>query len=196
MNKLNEIKFWSDIDWSRVERTVKEIRTSIFLAKRQGDFKKLRKLQKRMLTSKSNLLWSIRKVTIINKGKKTPGIDKNLYLTPNTRFQLFEKLTKISLDQWKPEPIRRVYIPKPNEKKRPLGIPTISDRVLQCTFKNALEPEWEALFANSSYGFRPGRNCHDAMIRGSFFFSTTTTTRKAKRARASERASERMTMTK
>ena len=66
---------------------------------------------------------------------------------------------------WKPLPTRRIYIPKSNGKKRPLGIPSITDRCLQGIVKNALEPTWEAQFEGTSYGFRPGRSTHDAQER-------------------------------
>jgi RNA-directed DNA polymerase len=81
-------------------------------------------------------------------------------LSPAARFELAGQLKLTG----KSRPTRRVWIPKPGkEEKRPLGIPTMYDRALQAVVKTALEPEWEALFEPNSYGFRPGRSCHDAI---------------------------------
>jgi len=99
-------------------------------------------------------------VTQDNQGKNTAGVDGVKTLTPKHRINLVGKLKLTG----KAKPTRRVNIPKPGTTEtRPLGIPTINDRALQALVKLALEPEWEAKFEPNSYGFRPGRSCHDAI---------------------------------
>lgn len=158
---------WEEINWKRVNIEVKKLRYLILKAKKSGNTKLVRRLQVLMLRSKANILLSIRRVTSINVGKRTPGLDKMLIKTNKERWELFEALQKTSLDDWVKEakPVKRIYIPKANGKMRPLGIPTIKTRVIQGIVKNALEPEWEAIFESSSYGFRPGRATHDALAR-------------------------------
>ena len=90
MIKNSPIPSWEAINWKQIDNTVKNIRSEIFLATRQGDVLKLRYLQKRMLLSKSNLLLAIKHVTSTNDGKKTPGIDKEIYLNPRDRFLLYQ----------------------------------------------------------------------------------------------------------
>ncbi len=97
-----------------------------------------------------------------NKGRKTSGVDRQKVLTPKARLRLIHELAEISA--WNVSPGKRIYIPKANGKQRPLGILTIKNRVAQAIVKNALEPSWEARFEPNSYGFRPGRSCHDAIV--------------------------------
>src|SRR5574341_1120365 len=133
---------WQAINWKQANRIVRNLRQRIFRATQQGDWKKVRSLQKLMLRSRSN---------------------KMVVKTPAARSQLVDELA--ALTPWRVQPVRRTYIPKLNGKQRPLSIPVIKDRCLQAMVKNALEPAWEAQFEATSYGFRPGRSAHDAIGR-------------------------------
>jgi RNA-directed DNA polymerase len=152
---------WLAIDWKDVEMRVRNLRQRIFRATTNGQWNKVRSLMKLMLRSYANLLLSVRKVTQENKGRRTPGIDQHLALTPKARMKLVREM--LELKSWRVQPAIRMYIPKANGKTRPLGIITIKNRTAQAMVKNALEPSWEARFESHSYGFRPGRATHDAI---------------------------------
>ena len=152
---------WHEVDWRAAEENVRRLRQRIFTASRAGDLKRVRSLQKLMLRSRSNTLVSVRRVTELNAGRRTAGVDGKAALTAPDRLDLADRLQQAR--PWTARPVRRVYIPKASGKQRPLGIPVIADRAQQARAANALEPEWEARFEPRSYGFRPGRGCHDAI---------------------------------
>jgi RNA-directed DNA polymerase len=158
-----ELLDWRQIDWRASERSVRRLRQRIFTASKLGDLSRVRSLQKLMLRSRANTLVSVRRVTERNAGRLTAGVDGEVVLTPEAKMQLAERVQH-NAEPFKAQPVRRVYIPKPGStKRRPLGIPVIFDRCHQARVVNALEPEWEARFEPRSYGFRPGRGCHDAI---------------------------------
>lgn len=153
---------WSQIDWRKVEKTVLRLQQRIFMAKVKGDVKGMESLQRLLASSRAAKLLAIRRVGQESSGRKTPGIDGVVSITDDDRESLF--MDGLSLKDYAPLPVRRVFIPKANGKMRPLGIPTMKDRVMQCLVKFALEPEWEAVFEPNSFGFRQGRSVHDAAV--------------------------------
>lgn len=152
---------WDNIAWGNSYSKVRRIQKRIYKASSQGDTKRMWFLQKLLLRSPHAKLIAVQTVTTLNKGKNTAGIDK--YKATSGIEKL--KLAKTLQINGKANLIKKVWIPKPGKiEKRPLGIPTIHDRAKQALCKLVLEPEWEAKFEPNSYGFRPGRKAHDAMV--------------------------------
>jgi RNA-directed DNA polymerase len=163
MNQTEKLRYeweWSSINWRKVEMTVFKLQKRIYRASQKGNRLLVRKLQRLLNASFAAKVLSVRKVSQENKGKKTAGVDGKTALTSKERKELVQSMNS----ELKTKPIRRVWINKPGKtEKRPLGIPTIRERARQTLIKIALEPEWEAKFEPNSYGFRPGRSCHDAI---------------------------------
>jgi RNA-directed DNA polymerase len=158
--KMNNKIVWDNVDWHGVHKRVSRYQQRIYRASLSCNIDKVRMIQNLLIRSMDAKLLAVRRVTTENIGKKTAGIDNRLYLTSKDKAILVNKLR---IDG-KASPIRKVWIPKPYKgEKRALGIPVIRDRAKQALVKLALEPEWEAKFEPNSYGFRPGRSCHDAM---------------------------------
>jgi RNA-directed DNA polymerase len=158
----DDVLDWDAVAWRVVEDDVRRLRQRIFTATQAGDLKKVRNLQKLMLRSRANALLSVRRVTEVNAGRKTAGVDGWLVVDAQDKAEMAAWLQH-GAAAWTPRPVKRVFIPKAGGKRRGLGIPVVADRCLQALTTAALEPEWEARFESRSYGFRPGRGCQDAM---------------------------------
>jgi len=155
---------WRALPWRKFEQQTYRIQKRIYRARQHGKQRTVQKLQKLLMKSEAARLIAVRRVTQENQGKKTAGVDGVKSVHPKDRLVMAEHIHPKHWKQQKPKPVRRVWIPKPGKaEKRPLGIPTMLARSKQAVVKMALEPEWEAVCENNSYGFRPGRSCQDAI---------------------------------
>ena len=156
----SEAAEWYAIDWQARHRNVRRLQVRIVKAVKEGRWGKVRALQRLLTHSFSGKVFAVRRVTE-NQGKKTPGVDREIWDTPEKKIQATRELKRRG---YQPQPLRRVYIPKSDGvTMRPLGIPTMKDRAQQALYLLALDPVVETTADNNSYGFRQQRSCADAM---------------------------------
>lgn len=150
---------WHTINWKACHARVRKLQLRIAKATRQQQWRQVRELQRILTRSFSGKAVAVRRVTE-NTGKRTPGIDGKIWHTPKEKW---EGICSLNLCGYRPQPLRRIHIPKSNGKTRPLGIPTMRDRAMQALWLLALEPVSETTADHNSYGFRPMRSTHDAI---------------------------------
>jgi RNA-directed DNA polymerase len=150
---------WNAIQWGPIYRKVRRLQVRIAKAVKEKRWGKVDFLQCLLTRSVPAKLWAVRRV-VSNQGKRTPGVDQITWKTPRQKMLAVRSLRRRG---YKPQPLRRIYIPKGNGKRRPLGIPTMKDRAMQALYLLAVLPVAETLADPNSYGFRPRRSTADAL---------------------------------
>ena len=153
---------WHDLDWATIQQAVRKTQLKIAQATQEGNWRRVKRLQRMLTYSFYGRCLAIRRVTE-NRGRKTPGVDGETWGSPQAKLRAVGSLSKQR--GYRPKPLRRVWIPKPGKhERRPLGIPTMLDRAMQALHLQALEPAIESTSDPKSYGFRPDRSTADAMV--------------------------------
>ena len=150
---------WNSIDWNQCHENVRKLQARIVKATKEGRWGKVKALQRLLTTSFSGKALAVKRVTS-NKGRNTPGVDGEIWPSPGAKSKGMLSLRRRG---YHPAPLRRIYIPKSNGKRRPLGIPTLHDRAMQALYLLALDPVSETTADLNSYGFRPRRSTADAI---------------------------------
>ena len=150
---------WNSIDWKSVKESVNRLQTRIAKAVQEGKWNLVKRLHYLLTHSYYAKLLAVRIVTQ-NRGRRTPGIDGEIWSSATSKMQATLKLTD---KHYKSTPLRRIYIPKPgSDTKRPISIPTMHDRAMQALYALALQPVAETLVDKRSFGFRLFRSAQDA----------------------------------
>jgi RNA-directed DNA polymerase len=153
---------WDEIAWPIVYLRVRRLQTRIAKATREQDWRRVKALQRFLVNSFSAKVLAVKRVSE-NDGKRTPGVDGEIWSTPEAKWQAIQRLGSRGL---RPQPLRRVYIPKRcSDKMRPLGIPAMIIRAQQALYLQGLEPVAETRADPHSYGFRRSRGTQDAIAR-------------------------------
>jgi RNA-directed DNA polymerase len=151
---------WHDINWQQVHQNVRRLQVRIVKAIQEKRWGKVKALQRLLTRSFSGKALAVKRVTE-NQGKRTPGVDGEIWSTPQDKQRGMKKLRQRG---YRAQPLCRIYIPKSNGKgKRPLSIPTMLDRAMQALYLLALDPIAETTGDPNSYGFRKGRSTADAI---------------------------------
>src|SRR5215813_6213482 len=154
------IPSWHSIDWAGCYRRVRSLQRRIVQAVQRGAGRKVKRLSYLLVHSFAARALAVKRVTE-NKGKKPPGVDGERWETPEQRATAVDRLGH--WQGYQPRPLKRIYLPKPNGKQRPLSIPVMEDRARQALYLQALQPVAETQADPNSYGFRPKRRCADAI---------------------------------
>jgi RNA-directed DNA polymerase len=145
------MRAWHRINWAACHRRVRSLQRRIVQAVQAGAWRKVKRLSYLLVHSFAARALAVKRVTE-NTGKKTPGVEGELWDTPEKKAHAVERIGR--WQRYRPVPLKRIYIPKKNGKRRPLSIPAMVDRARQALYLQALQPIAETMADPNSYGFR------------------------------------------